>query len=215
MKTINFLKSGICFKDYKESVPDELDGLKDKNFKNYINKLKNLLLLSLYFSQYKYLVNLLSYEEIINIYKNRNKIENIAEIGEKAFSLIEKLVEKILAKESILELKKELIEIQRYYIMFIFLIIFTKIKENKKEDFIKFYQISNFLRDFGFCSKIYIFYTFLVIHFINNKFFEDIYIPATADVRMPTFFHYSEENEENKIELSEKNIKIIKMMLYV
>ena len=123
-----------------------------KNVWNSISLFKNLVLLSLYFSQYKYLANLLSYEEIKNIYENNFTKENLSERSEKAFSLIEKLVEKILAKESILELKEELIEIQKYYILFLFLTL-SMVQKTK---FVKFYQTINFLRDFGFCSKLFI-----------------------------------------------------------
>ena len=71
---------------------------------------------------------------------------------EKAVLLTKKLIKKIFKKESILELKEELIEIQKYYILFIF---FT-LKTIKKKEFIKFYQTINFLRDFSFCSKMFI-----------------------------------------------------------
>ena len=215
MKTINYLKSDTCYKDYKEAFPDDtknhneklLNAQNDEKFKKWANNIKNLILLSLYFSQYKYLINLLSYKEVKNIYENDFTKENLSKRNEKAFSLIEKLVEKILAKESILELKEELIEIQKYYILFIFF-YFIDNKGRNKEIFIKFYQISNFLRDFGFCSIMYNFLTFTILHSKNNNLFEDLYIQIFTDNRIGTFFQFVGK-EETKIELSEKNNKII------
>ena len=80
MKTINYLKSSNCLKDYKEPIPDENSGMflyvkyfksvNDEKIKYVLNILKNSILLSIYFNQYKYLLNLLSYEEIKNLYEN-------------------------------------------------------------------------------------------------------------------------------------------------
>ena len=181
MKTINYLKRNNYLKDYKESIPDEnspmfhcakiFKTLDDEKTKYLINTLKNSVLLSLYFNQYKYLLNLLSFEEIKNLYENELNIETFRKREEKTISVTKELVEKILEKESILELKEELKEIQKYYNLFLFFTL-TMIK---KKEFIKYYQSINFLRDFSFCSKMYIYYNFAKLNNKNYNFIEDLY----------------------------------------
>ena len=57
---------------------------------------------------------------------------------EKAVLLTKKLIKKILKKESILELKEELIEIQKYYILFILYFLLLKLLRKRNSlNFIK------------------------------------------------------------------------------
>lgn len=221
MKTINYLKRNNYLKDYKESIPDEnspmfhcakiFKTLDDEKTKYLINTLKNSVLLSLYFNQYKYLLNLLSFEEIKNLYENELNIETFRKREEKTISVTKELVEKILEKESILELKEELIEIQKYYILFLFFTL-TMIK---KKEFIKYYQSINFLRDFSFCSKMYIYYNFVKLNNKSYNFIEDLYPPLIADRRCFNFFDHIGNEDEIPKELGEENINIINNALSI
>ena len=113
-------------------------------------------------------MNLISYEEIKEIYNNVISNHNYEN---KSLNIIrEKLIEKIMKNESIIELKEELKEIQKFFIF----VIFKFEDDLDKKECIDIYEISNALRDFGFCSKMYV---FEYARFLNNKnynFYEDL-----------------------------------------
>ena len=177
IKSINYLNSEKCLKDYKEPIPNEssfhyfahrLREESDEDIKSVLKVPKEDILLSLYFNEYEYIMNLISYEEIKEIYNNVISNHNYEN---KSLNIIrEKLIEKLMKNESIIELKEELKEIQKFFIFFIF-----KFEDDlDKKECIDIYEISNALRDFGFCSKMYV---FEYARFLNNKnynFYEDL-----------------------------------------
>ena len=77
MKTLYYLKQEICLYDFQETIKKEnavfhqyIENIKfeeTERLKKIINFIKNVTLISLYFSQYKYLFNLFSYNEIKKI----------------------------------------------------------------------------------------------------------------------------------------------------
>lgn len=226
IKSINYLNSEKCLKDYKEPIPNEssfhyiahrLREESDEDIKSVLKVPKEDILLSLYFNEYEYIMNLISYEEIYNNVISNHNYEN------KSLNIIrEKLIEKMMKNESIIELKEELKEIQKFFIFVIF-----KFEDNlDKKECIDIYEISNALRDFGFCSKMYV---FEYARFLNNKnynFYEDLMSSIMFDDMFWNFstnpfkkrknesfddfeFDVSKNKEESSKELSkEKLIKI-------
>ena len=229
IKSINYLNSEKCLKDYKEPIPNEssfhyiahrLREESDEDIKSVLKVPKEDILLSLYFNEYEYIMNLISYEEIKEIYNNVISNHNYEN---KSLNIIrEKLIEKIMKNESIIELKEELKEIQKFFIF----VIFKFEDDLDKKECIDIYEISNALRDFGFCSKMYV---FEYARFLNNKnynFYEDLRSSIMFDGMFWNFrtnafkkrknesfddfeFDVSKNKEESSKELSkEKLIKI-------
>ena len=216
VKTIYYLNGDNCLNDFKEPVTDENEILyyyasiyktiNDNDIKEHIKFMKNCVLLSFYFSLYKYLDNLLSYDEVKSIYKKDIDIKEFSKKEARAKVLINKLVDKIMKNESILEQKNDLKEIQKYYIN----LIFNNIILSKFTEFIKYYQVINFLRDFDFCAKMFIYYNFTKYNNKNHNFFDDLYNSLLNDDRVSSFFGYIGCEEKLKgEELSKNNQRII------
>ena len=115
-------------------------------------------------------MNLLSYEEIKEIFDNVNVYLKDKNITKNSLNIIEKLTEKIMKNESIIELKEELKEIQKFFILGI---VESEDDLNRKE-YLDIYQISNSFRDFSFCSKWYISYRVSDFIIKNYNCFEDL-----------------------------------------
>ena len=232
LKSYNYLKGENCLKDFKEPVPDEdfklfeyvklFKTFDDIRIKRVISFMKNTILLSLYFNQYKYLLNLFSYDEVKNILEIEINNEEYNKIESKAILLIDELSNKILKNESIIGNKNELKEIQKYCIYYFSLlyngynIIYNNIKNIRliqKKDLIKFYQIINFLRDFDLCLKIYVFYNFFKLNNKKHRFFEGLLTTMFDDVRFETFFIYTKDSEKEAKELGEGYKMIINKSL--
>ena len=79
IKSLNYLNGNEIEKDFKETIIDDKSPLylyakifkeNDKEcFRSIINYIKNISLLSLYLSQYPYLLNLLSFNEVKDLFK--------------------------------------------------------------------------------------------------------------------------------------------------
>ena len=111
-----------------------------------------------------------------------------------------------MKKESILEKKDDLKEIQKYYIT----TIFNNIILAKHTKFIRFYQVINFLRDFDFCAKMNIYYNFVKYNNKNHNFFDDLYSSLLNVDRVSCYFQYiGDEANLKGEELSKKNQRII------
>ena len=91
IKSLNYLNSEKCIKDYREPNENPLyhhleqyfKDQSDEDVKDIIKITKKFILLSLYFNEYEYIMNLLSYEEIKEIFDNVNvylKDKNITKI---------------------------------------------------------------------------------------------------------------------------------------
>ena len=221
MKAIHYLETKNCINDYRQPVPDEnsilyhyvkfFKSLKDEQIGNLLKFMKNNILLSLYFNQYKYILNLFCYEEVKTLFKPETSSQELGKREQKAISIIDTLIKKIMDKQSIIKEKNNLKEIQKYYITFIFN---NFILANKKLA-INFYQIINFLRDFDFCLKIYIYYNFIKLNNKNYNFFENIFPVIFSDERVSNFFVYLDDGENTPIEISEENKKKIEKSLAI
>ena len=101
MKTYHYLKGEKCIKDFKQPVSEEdsplylyvklFKTLRDEKIENIIKFMRNTILLALYFSQYKYLLNLLSYEKVKSVFKIKIDLKELAERESKAKAYINKL----------------------------------------------------------------------------------------------------------------------------
>ena len=206
IKSINYLNSENCIKDYKEPIPNENPVFhlfahafrkdSDENIKKFLKIIKEFIILSLYFNEYKYLMNLISCEEIKEIFDNVS-VDHIDKyiINKLLYIIIEKLIEKIMKNESIIELKEELKEIHKYYIFFM---IKSEYDLNKKK-YIDIYQISNALKDFGFCSKMYVLYVAEKLTNKNYNFYEDLNSSVSQDAMIKTFFYNPFKKEDYKL----------------
>ena len=178
IKSLNYLNSEKCIKDYREPYENPLyhhleqyfKDKSDEDIKDIIKITKKFILLSLYFNEYEYIMNLLSYEEIKEIFDNVNVYLKDKNITKNSLNIIEKLTEKIMKNESIIELKEELKEIQKFFILGI---VESEDDLNRKE-YLDIYQISNSFRDFSFCSKWYISYRVSDFIIKNYNCFEDL-----------------------------------------
>ena len=178
IKSLNYLNSEKCIKDYREPNENPLyhhleqffKDKSDEDIKDIIKIEKKFILLSLYFNEYEYIMNLLSYEEIKEIFDNVNVYLKDKNITKNSLNIIEKLTEKIMKNESIIELKEELKEIQKFFILGI---VESEDDLNRKE-YLDIYQISNSFRDFSFCSKWYISYRVSDFIIKNYNCFEDL-----------------------------------------
>ena len=196
IKAIKYLSNENCIKDFKEPVEDENSILylyvrlfktkTDEQIKQTIKFVINNILLSLYFNQYKYYINLLAYEEVKEIIDKEINMDNFNKMLKKTEKIVEELKQKIMNNESIIELKEELKEVQKYYITFYFINIIN----TKKFDIIKFYEVINFLRDFGFCSKILVYCDYSHLNNKNYKFYEEILLCLSGDISFINFQNY-------------------------
>ena len=149
MKTYNYLKSENSFNEFEETIKDEnvvfykyVENMKFEEkdrIKKILQFVKNITLISLYFSSYPYLYNLFSYKEIKNIIKDDITPKNYMDLYNKCvYDISNNLCEKLMRNESILNEKESLKQIQ------IFAIIFTiyGLSRHRNKDFKEFYQIN-------------------------------------------------------------------------
>ena len=212
IKTINYLNSENCIKDFKEPVQDEnlilyqylkyFKTIKDEQIKHSIKVIRNFVILSMYINQYKYLFNLFTYEEIKEILDKELSNNNFSQLENKVVLICEELIEKIKKNESIIELKEQLKEVQKYFI----LLIMRNIAEIKKLDFFNYYQTINFLRDFDFCSKMWGFYILTKFNNKNHNFFEEIISCLNYD---RFFVYYVSYLEQDTTKINKENIQNI------
>ena len=221
MKISHYLDSEDCLKDFKEPVENEGNNTYSylrlfqksdtKTVKNILKFLKNITLLSLYFSQYQFQYNLLSFKEVkdllgLNIDKNLIGSQEI-----EAASLCKKLCQKLKRNESILEDKKDLKKIQIYCInLSIYNILSDQYLESNKKELFEFYQFINFLRDIDFCIKLYLFNNYSKFNNKSHHFYNDIHSSLfTSDIRLQIFTiylgraKYKEFNEKNINEIND------------
>ena len=215
IKSLHYLNSVECINDFKEPVADENSPLYYyvKLFKNsdikiikkVIKWIKNLTLLSLYFSQYKYLFNLLSINELKALLKDKITINSYQNREEKIASIVEKLCEKLNKNESILDEKNDLKEIQIHLIILsLYNIISSNNNNNNLNKLINYYQILNYFRDVDFCFKIIIYETYFKLNNKNHNFVDDMYSSLiSSDIRFSMYLSYLDnlnkiDNELNK-----------------
>jgi len=211
MKTYIYLKSENSLSEFEETIKDEnvvfykyVENMrfeeKDR-IKKIIKFVKNITLISLYFSSYPYLYNLFSYQEIENMIKDDITPKDYMELYNKCvYDISNNLYDKLMKNESILNEKESLKQIQ------IFAILFTMfgLSRHRHKDFIEYYQIINFYRDIDFCLKFLIFYFYLIFNDKKNKFMNDLFAALNlADGRTTKIF----------LEYSNSSLKTLKCTL--
>ena len=182
-------------------------------FRSKINELKYLTLLSLYFSKYPYIFNLLSFNEIKDLLNAQNKNELIAKIHEQLPFTLEKLYKKLMKNESILDEKAALKDIQIYCILVTYLIL--NFIEKLPIDPFNCYQIVNFFRDFDFSLKFLLFKHYANFNNRRYNFIDQIYFCLViSEFRYRILFNYFRQIEEIKT-FTEEEQKIIKETLTI
>ena len=131
MKTLRYLKEEKCTKDFEDSIKDEnavfykyVDTIKleDKErIKKMIKFVKNITLISLYFSKYPYLLNLFSYDEIEKMLPDEITPKNYIKLyNQSVYEISEILYGKLMKNEPILNEKEILRQLQIFAILFSF-----------------------------------------------------------------------------------------------
>ena len=121
IKSLNYLNGSELENDFMETDVESIGSnntLYDwaKNFQHYntqfyyttINYIKNITMLSLCFSQYSYLFNLLSFKEVKDIFNSEIEEDFFWTELNDILPIIEKLNQKLMKNECILDEKKNL-----------------------------------------------------------------------------------------------------------
>ena len=191
VKLLNYLNGNEILNDMKEGLTDlksPLITIPGIDLNLVIDILKDLCLLSFYFSKYPYLLNLLSFQEIKDILKNPNINFMLSDPLQESVR-IGYLAEKIKKNECILDDKDILKELQ---IMFIYEIALQlKFSLGDSTIFINYYQIINYLRDFDFCLKLVISSQISAINNKKHNFIDEFYISLlSSEPRFHIYFIY-------------------------
>ena len=220
IKTLNYLKDEKkCFEDFEESIKDEkvvfysyVDSVKfeEKNkLKKIIKFTQNMTMISLYFSSYDYLFNLMTYKEIKKMLSKEVTPKSYIELYNKSvYKISEDLYEKLMKNQSILSEVNSLKKLQMFSILF----TYFGLARHRTKDFIEFYQIINFYRDIDFCLKFLIFYIYLVFNNGKNKFVNDLYCAFNlSDYRTCRIFlgYANDKLKEKKMSLSPEEQKML------
>ena len=177
-------------------------------FQLHINNLKNLPLISLYFSKYPYLYNLLTFEEIKDLFKKEVTFEILIGLQFSIFPILEKLRKKIMDNECILDQKDELREIQIYIIYNISLGL--KMSNQFSDFFTKYYQILNFFRDIDFCLKILVWTQFSFLNTKEFNFIDRLIFSLTiSEPRFMIYLNYLVSEISNENNFTEEENKTI------
>ena len=123
----------------------------------------------MHISQYPYLLNLLSFQEIIEILKVKITDNFFQDNYKDISATFDKIAKKINENENILDDTKELKYIQKFCIFSIYHDLGDKIG---KDILFGFYQIINFLRDIDFCLKIQTYMEYGRFNNINQYFYK-------------------------------------------
>ena len=211
MKSLHYLKEENCINDYKEPVEKEdlpwyiyLKKFKTsdvKSIKRTIKSIINFTLLSLYFSNFQYLFNLLTYDEVKKLVKD-GIIDNYFESQEeKVIAIAEKLCNKLRKNESILNKKNDIKEIQIYSIYFS---TYAYSRDPRGKSLFDFYQILNFLRDVDFSLKLLLYFNYIRLNNKNHYFVNDLVSSLiSSEIRFNYFNSYILNITKPDIELNE------------
>ena len=216
IKSLIYLNENEIVNDFKETKIENTNLYLYSNmfrerdmsfFQNIINYFKNLTLISMHISQYPYLLNLLSFQEIIEILKVKITDNFFQDNYKDISATFDKIAKKINENENILDDTKELKYIQKFCIFSIYHDLGDKIG---KDILFGFYQIINFLRDIDFCLKIQTYMEYGRFNNINHNFINEIYFSLYfSDRRFSLYENYIANiitpNELSKEEQNELN----------
>ena len=117
-KNVNYLNSDEILIDITEenlfriAIPDKFEGLERQILQASINNLKEITLISLYFSKYPYIFNIITLEEIQDILKVEMNPQLIIKYESDTYPILIRLHDKIMKNESIIDDKEDLKQIQ-------------------------------------------------------------------------------------------------------
>ena len=168
----------------------QLPGAKEIFYIPKLDDLKNVTLLSLYFSKSPYLLNLLSQQEIKEHFKINDKELFKKNFENKLSKLSEKLCKKIMENKCILDEKNDLKEIQ---IILINLINpYLKFFNMDSQFLTNYYQIFNYFRETDFCLKIIALIFIFSIYLSQKKILDEIFLSlAHSDQRFYFLYFYA------------------------
>ena len=174
---------------------------------SYVNMTKYLTLLSLYFSKYPFLLNLLSIQEIKNLFQVQVTTSIMINTQFSLMSLLENLYKKIMENESILD-EKEVIKQLQISLILIYSYSLRLVNVDPTH-IINYYQIINFFRDIDFCLKIYASNCSQIFQNKKNNFIEEItFSLIVSESRYNLFLIYS-INIDNFSKFKEEEQKMI------
>ena len=191
IKTLNYLKNNKIENDYNETTGEdkspfyfgakvfkELKTQKKDIINSNIYLLEDLTLLSLYFNQYPYLFNLLSFQEVKDLFEEEIPLIFIDNFKKQLVLSSKDICDNIKKNECILDEKKMLKELQ---ISLIHLLIFGLEFKIAPSFLTKYYQIINFFRDIDFCLKIYLSMAYGEFNNKRHNFKDELIFSLTND----------------------------------
>ena len=225
IKLLKYLNGNEVENDLREAMEDEntllnmtsnlVGGMDNSFFTMNINIAKNITLLSLYFNNYPYLLNLLSFQEIKDLFQVQPTIFTMTNAQINLMTLMENLCKKIMDNECILDEKNILKEIQISLINLLFYGLSVSNKDSGM--FIKYYQINNFFRDIEFCIKIHFSSIFALFNNKKHNYIDEIILTLSfCESRYPIYLLYSYPLiKDNSEWFSEEEQNIIKDSLTI
>ena len=204
----NYLKSKRFENDFNDNAGENystiyvganiLKKLKEEDkdaFESIVYLIRSLTLLSLYFDQYPYLYNSLSFQEIKNIFEKDDMSSSfVLDYDSNLKSYSKKLYFNLIHNKCILDEKdmiKCLHEALIYNIIFNISLIFEQMDIDMKHFsfFTNYYQIINFFRDIDFCLKLYLTMNYGQLTTEKHDFAGEIY--SALNSSEPRFIQYS------------------------
>ena len=228
IKIINYIEGNEIKNDMKEAstennsflylAADYLGGFKQSIYQIGIPLVKNLTLLSLYFNQYPYLLNLLTFQEVEELFfNNRRASDNMMMVISltNLILILGQLSEKICKNESILDEKEKLKELQ---IIIISHSTYISRLFNMNNLSSKYYQIINIFRDIDFCIKTYLLDQILIINNKKHNFLDELILCMNfTELRYCLYSMYPLHTNKNLItnQFKEEEINIINNTLTI
>ena len=222
IKLINYLNSEQIKNDLKAALAEQVGPLHmmedimsnlfsgiefemDAVLETNVEISKYLILLSLYFSKYPYLLNLLSLKEVINIFHEEIPPTFITEFSFKIYPILKKFYQKIMNNECILNKVAILRELQ---IGSIRIIAYSLKSKDNNLNLDNFYQIMNYFRDLDFCLKLLSMILLAVVNGKNYNILDEInFALITGEPRYTFYIIYLNQNiEETKFNENEQKI---------
>ena len=207
MKCLHYLNSNEIINDIKEAIKEgkipfiriiEIQqniAIDDIIISSMISKFKHFFLLSFYFNNYPFLLNLFSYQEVINIINCRDELSDLMSesYSSSNYSVSDeisgKLYKKILNNESILD---DEIHLKKIQISLLYEIsVQIKISFGINAEFFNNYQIVNYLRDLGFCLILELLPIMMIITNKKSNLADEFFIYMSAfETRYKIYSYY-------------------------
>ena len=221
IKYIKYLCSNDIIKDFKETDVQNNSilniiviiskGIGEGLLNILLDNLFNLTFISLYFSRYPYVLNLLTAEEVYELLKSEKQLSfSLIEDELRFTNNLEVLCQKIMNKGSILDETDKLKELQIYLINKFALCknLLNQIY-NMNGNYYYYFQIINFFRDIDFCLKILVLCIYCGFNNKKFNFIDELNFALTfCEPRYQIFGDYLDQNEKIK-KFNQKEQKIL------